>query len=100
MPEKLWWDAEDASHILIRSSRYPGADNIEPASTLEAAADPHCLVREPDPKSWAGYTRLIGYSTSAGCVLTVIIDPQDNSGVTAWKTRSRDLRAYLENKGD
>jgi len=28
----------------------------------------------------------------------VIIDPQDRSGVTAWKTRGADLRHYLERK--
>lgn len=45
-----------------------------------------------------GYTRVIGYSSTAGFVLTVIVDPQDRSGVTAWKTRGVDLRDYLEGK--
>ncbi|MGH3802422.1 MAG: hypothetical protein ACRDTD_20305 [Pseudonocardiaceae bacterium] len=45
-----------------------------------------------------GYTRIIGYSSSAGFVLTVIVDPEDWSGVTAWKTRGADLRDYLEGK--
>ncbi|MEV6322747.1 transposase [Nocardia sp. NPDC051787] len=94
----LWWDDEDAAHIRTRSTRYPGATDIEPAWTLEAAADPHRVVRDPDPKSHVGYTRIIGYSLSAGCVLTVIVDPDDNSGVTAWKTRGADLRDYLESK--
>jgi len=67
---------------------------------LEAAADPHRLVRDPDPNSRAGYIRLVGYSPSAGFVLTVIVDPVDNSGVTAWKTRGADLRDYLEAKDD
>jgi hypothetical protein len=40
--------------------------------------------------------RLIGYSASAGFVLTVIIDPVDHAGVTAWKSRGADLRSYLE----
>lgn len=31
-------------------------------------------------------------------MLTVIIDPRDWFGVTAWKTRGSDLRAYLEQK--
>lgn len=98
MLEELWWDEEDATHIRTRSARYPGATDIEPTWTQEAAADQHCIVREPDPKSHVGFTRLIGYSTSAGCVLTVIVDPEDSSGVTAWKTRGTDLREYIEGK--
>jgi len=66
--------------------------------TLEAAADPHRVVHDPDPKSRVGYTRVIGYSPRAGLVLTVIVDPEDWSGVTAWKTRGTDLRDYLEGK--
>jgi hypothetical protein len=42
--------------------------------------------------------RLIGYSPTAGFVITVIIDPVDWAGVTAWKTRGADLRSYLEGK--
>ena len=45
------------------------------------------------------YTRLIGYSPAAKFVLTVIIDPEDFSGVTAWKTRGTDLRHYLQGRG-
>ena len=98
MPVELWWDAEDAEHIRSRSTRYPHATDIEPEWTLQAAADPARVVRDPDPKSRAAYIRLIGYSSGAGFVLTVIIDPQDSSGVTAWKTRGADLRNYLERK--
>lgn len=68
-------DEEDADYIRRRSDRYPGALNIEPEWTLEAAADPRSIVRDPDPKSRIGAIRLIGYSPSAGFVLTVIIDP-------------------------
>lgn len=59
--DELWWDDEDATHIRTRSVRYPGATDIEPAWTLEAATDPHCIVRNADPKSYVGYTRIIGY---------------------------------------
>ena len=96
--DRLWWDEEDAEHIRTRSVRYPGAVDLEPAWTLEAAADPDSLVRQPDPKSRVGYTRLIGHSPSAGAVLTVIIDPHDGSGVTAWIARGTDLRHYLHSK--
>lgn len=95
---KLWWDDEDAAHISSRSVRYPGAIDIEPDWTLEAFDDPHHVLRTPDPKSRVGYTRIIGYSPSAGFVLTVIIDPEDGSGVTAWKARGADLRDYLEGR--
>jgi hypothetical protein len=98
VPGELWWDDEDAAHIRSRSVRYPGAEDIEPGWTLEAAADPHRVVRDPDPSSRAGYIRIIGYSSAAGFVLTVIVDPEDWSGVTAWKTRGADLRDYLEGK--
>jgi hypothetical protein len=56
------------------------------------------FVRQPDPKSRAGYTRLIGHSPSASAVLTVIVDPYVGSGVTAWTARGPDLRHYLDSK--
>lgn len=99
MQNELWWDAEDAAHIGSRSTRYPGATDIKPEWTLQAAADPARVVIDPDPRSRAAYLRLIGYSSGAGVVLTLIIDPQDGSGVTAWKTRGADLRHYLQRRG-
>lgn len=90
----LWWAEEDAEHISTRSTRYPGAEDLEPGWTLEAAADPRVLLREPDPRSRIGHTRVIGWSPGAGAVLTVIVDPRDQSGVTAWKTTGADLREY------
>lgn len=54
---------------------------------------------DPDPKRRAAYIRMIGYSPTAGFVLTVIIDPEDFSGVTARKTRGIDLRHYLQERG-
>jgi hypothetical protein len=98
MVGELWWDDSDAGHIRSRSLRYPGAIDIEPSWTLEAANDRHRLLREPDPKSRAGYLRIIGLSPSAGFVMTVIVDPEDWSGVTAWKSRGADLREYLDGK--
>jgi len=65
---------------------------------VEVADDPHRVVRDPDPRSRAGYVRIIGMSPAAGFVLTVIVDPEDWSGVTAWKTRGADLHAYLDGK--
>jgi len=40
----LWWDDEDADYIRRRCDRYPGALNIEPEWTLEAAADLRAIV--------------------------------------------------------
>ncbi len=93
---QLWWDDEDAAHIRTRSTRYPGAQDIDPAWTLETAADPDRVLRNPDPRSRVGYLRLIGYSPTADCVITVIADPDDWSGVTAWKTTGADLHTYLQ----
>lgn len=61
--------------------------------TLEAA-DPRGIVRDPDPKSRSSAIRLVGYSPSAGFVITVIITPSDHAGVTAWKTSGADLDDY------
>ena len=52
----------------------PGAKDIEPDWTLEAAADPHRVVQDPDPKSRAAYIRIVGYSPGAGFMVTVIVD--------------------------
>jgi len=98
VPADLWWDEDDLAHIRSRSARYPGAEDIEPAWTLEAVTDLYRVMRDPDPRSRAGHLRIVGYSPSAGFVLTVIVDPKDSSGVTAWKTRGADLRDYLEGK--
>lgn len=55
-----------------------------------------CAIRTREAR--VGYVRIIGYSPSVGFVLTVIVDPKEWSGVTAWKTRGTDLRDYLGNK--
>lgn len=91
---QLWWPDTQADHIRTRADRCPGAANIDPDWTLEAATDSHRIVRDPDPGSHTGAARIIGHSTAAGFVLTVIIDPVDGAGITAWKTSGADLRAY------
>jgi hypothetical protein len=96
--EELWWRDEDAEYIRHRSSRYPGATDLEPAWTLEAAADPRRIVLDPDPKSRTGAVRIIGYSASAGFVITIIATGGARAGVTAWKSSGADLRDY-EGKG-
>ena len=91
---ELWWRDEDAEYIRRRSSRYPGATDLEPAWTLEAAADPRRVVLDPDPKSRTGAVRIIGYSASAGFVITIIATGGARAGVTAWKSSGADLRDY------
>jgi hypothetical protein len=62
--------------------------------TVEAAADPRGIVRNPDPRSRSGAIRLIGYSPSAGFVITEFVTASEHAGVAAWKTSGADLRAY------
>ena len=90
----LWWDDENSKHIRCRSLRYPGATDIEPAWTLRQqpilTGSPVILTL----KSRLGHIRVVGHSPTAGFVITVIIDPADHSGVTAWRTSGAELRAY------
>ncbi len=85
--DDLWWRDEDAEYIRHRSDRYPGATNIEPDWTVEAAADPRRILHDPDPKSRTGAIRIIGYSPSAGFVVTVIA----TGGARAVSRRGRAL---------
>jgi hypothetical protein len=68
MMDDLWRRDADAEYIRRAAS----ATNIQPDWTLQAAADPRAIVRDPDPKSHIGAIRIIGYSPSAGFVITVI----------------------------
>jgi hypothetical protein len=92
--DDLWWRDEDAKYIRSRGQRYSGASGIEAEWTLEVVADPRRIVRDPDPKSRTGAVRVIGYSPSAGFVITVVATRSDHAGATAWKTSGADLRAY------
>ena len=92
--EELWWRDEDAEYIRHRSSRYPGATDLEPGWTLEAAADPRRIVLDPDPKSRTGAVRIIGYSACARFVITIVATGAAPAGVTAWKSSGADLRDY------
>jgi hypothetical protein len=65
----------------------------------EALADPNRLVIHPDPASRSGKgTRIVGWSRSAGFVVTVIVVTEDGVeyGVNGWRTDDRDLRLYQE----
>jgi len=82
------------TYIRHRADRYPGATNIEPEWTLEPAADPRRIVCDPDPRSRTGAIRIIGFSPSAGFVITVIATRTARAGATAWKSSGADLREY------
>lgn len=99
----LFWADEDAAYIRSRSTRYPGALDIEPAWTLEVLADERCLELSPYPNSRVGALGFIGFSSSAGRVLVVIayqdIDG-DLHGMNAWPATGRDLSTYLKEGDD
>lgn len=93
----LTWTPEAENHIRTRSDRYPGAHDIDPAWTLEAANDPDRVWIEPDPKSIDGRgVRIIGYSRSSRMVVTVIALRADDRlyGQTAWPASGRERRMY------
>lgn len=65
----------------------------------EALTDPNRAILNPDPTSKSGVsTRTIGYSPSAGRILTVITVESNGTtyGVNCWKSNSRDQRIYKE----
>lgn len=97
MDERLTWDTDGAAYILSRSAQYPGALNIRPEWTQEVLADPDMLAADPDPKSRIKAARFIGYSVSAGTVLTVVAWRDERGelhGINAWKTSGAELRRY------
>ena len=93
----LWWADEDADYIRGRSTRYPGALNVEPAWTQEVMADEHLVQLSPYPSSRVRALGFLGYSPSAGRVLVVIayrdLDGELH-GMNAWPASGRDLTIY------
>ena len=68
----------------------------------EALSDPDALRIDPDPASKSGRSvRTIGYSASAGGLVTVItlIDDGVTYGVNAWRSNNTDIRRYGEEPG-
>lgn len=95
---KVQCAAADAEYIRTRSSRYPGAIDIEVDWADEVVADPGALTTDPDPHSRTGAVRIIGYSPVAGFVITVVpVRIGDELwSINAWKTSGGDRRAYRE----
>lgn len=97
MKVELFWSDEDARYIRRRSSRYPGAFDIEPAWTQEAIDDEHCIELKPYPRSRVRATGYIGYSPSAKHVLVVIAYADldgDMHGMNSWPASGRDPATY------
>jgi hypothetical protein len=62
----LFWAKEDAAYIRPRSTRYPGALDIQPEWTVEVLADERLLHLTPYPTPRVAATGLIRFSPSAG----------------------------------
>jgi hypothetical protein len=92
------WTARRVAHLATRSERYPDALDIELAWVAEAAADPNVVIQEPDPKSNVGAVRIVGFSPSAGFVVTIVARRIDGElwGDSAWKTTGAERRRYKE----
>ena len=90
------WTRTRAEHIARRSDRYPEATDIDVGWTEEAIADPRAIISDPDPRSHTHAVRIVGYSPTAGFVITVIALAIDGDlwGVTAWKTTGAERRDY------
>ena len=72
---------------------------VEVAWANEAFQDPGALRIVPDPASRSGRSiRTIGYSPTAGCLLTVITVTEGDViyGVNSWKSNDIDIRRYRE----
>jgi hypothetical protein len=92
-----WTKAKE--HIEMRSTRHAGDVDILTDWANEAELDPRAISFEPDYASISGKAnRLIGFSKSAGFVITVIYmyDAQNRIGVPAWKSSKTDIRHYKE----
>lgn len=73
----------------------------------EALNDLAAVVADPDTKSRSGQSaRVIGYSPSAGVVLTVIVVHREDRpgawwGANGWRANTTDQRTYREqDEGD
>lgn len=91
--------AADWTHrgtYIAKHSRTPLVAN-------EALSDPDRLVLDPDPASRSGRTqRIIGWSTTIGLLVTVIVLPDKGAlwGVNAWLSNPTDQRRYREERTD
>jgi uncharacterized DUF497 family protein len=76
---------------------------VSPGEADEALDDPDALVFDPDYASQPGRSiRTIGYSSTAGRMLTVITvrDGDTVYGVNGWPANSSNVRRYREGDND
>jgi uncharacterized DUF497 family protein len=72
---------------------------VTPDEADEALDDPERIVIDPDYNSTSGRSvRIIGFSQTAGDLLTVIVlaDEGVAYGVNAWRSNARDRGIYQE----
>ncbi|MDR2620183.1 MAG: hypothetical protein LBC29_03550 [Propionibacteriaceae bacterium] len=84
-------------HVANRSKRHVGDTDIPLAWVLEAFYDMNATLIDPDYNSKTGESfRVIGYSHSAGFVVTIILvrDSGELYGASAWKANTKDIRLY------
>lgn len=80
--------------------------DTNPTQANEAATDANARILNPDPKSITGISiRIIGYSTTAAQILTVILVPKDSNdpaagywGANCWPSNSTDRALYRKGK--
>ena len=96
-------DVPDWSHLpghaSTRSERHPGDTDIPLEWVVEAWQDENAALIDPDYNSRSGLSlRLIGWSASAGFLLTVIAVRWEGRLVaaSAWKSNAKDQRLYYE----
>jgi len=72
---------------------------IVPEWANEALLDPDLVVLDPDPASSTGQSvRTIGYSATAGTLITVITVLSEGKlyGANGWRSSTTDQRRYRE----
>ncbi|MDR2895999.1 MAG: hypothetical protein LBV30_05055 [Propionibacteriaceae bacterium] len=86
-------------HSETRSERHHGDQDIPVAWAIEAWQDPLAALLDPDPKSKTSQSiRLIGWSESAGHLITIIAVRfnGDLYAASAWKSNQRDGHIYQQ----
>ncbi len=97
------WAPEDVAYIASRSTRYPGALDIDLDWVKEALADPRLIQITPYPRSRVGASAFVGHSAAADRVLVIIAYQDldgDWHGMNAWPVSGRDLDTYQEELTD
>jgi len=92
-----------SGHGDARSGRHPGDTDIPSAWAREVCDDDNLAMIDPDYNSKSGQSlRLIGWSETAGFLITVIAVRFDDRlfAATGWKSNSKDHRLYEEGGTD